>query len=133
MKSSSLVAIVATILLALPLGAFAASKGEKGFTLVDPVQVGSTQLKPGSYKAEWTPMGAGNNVQLNIMQHGKTLATAKAELVQRKTPAPQDEVILKTMKNNQKRLDEIDFGNKTEALVLHPAAVGKKPMSGMGQ
>ena len=53
MKYFALLAVVAT----LTLGAFAKGPNEGKFTLSDNVQLGSTQLKAGDYKATWEGTG----------------------------------------------------------------------------
>jgi hypothetical protein len=101
------------------LSAFARSKDEGHMTLADPAQIGSTHLKPGDYKVEWN--GTGDHVKVNIMEHGKTVATAPAKLVTRPKRSPYNAVVLKAMKNSKTQgIDEIDFNNRAEALVLLP-------------
>ncbi len=66
-------------LLALPVTAFAKDKNEGNLMLSAPVQVGSTQLQPGSYKVEW--QGSGPAVNVDILQDNKTVVTAAAKVV----------------------------------------------------
>jgi hypothetical protein len=80
------------------------------------VQVGSTQLAPGNYKAEWN--GPANDVKVDIVQNGKTVATTEGKIKDLQQPAPYDAVMIKTLQNNTKALDEIDFNHRSEALVL---------------
>jgi hypothetical protein len=104
------------IALVLSVGALAKDSHSGNFTLADTVQVGSTQLAPGNYKAEWD--GPADNVKINIVRHGKTVATTEGKIKDLQQPAPYDAVALKTLGNNTKALDEIEFNNRNEALVL---------------
>ena len=106
----------AIIALALSVSAFAKDNHSGKFTLSDPVQVGSTQLAPGDYKAQWT--GPANDVKIEIVQYGKVVATTEGKIQTLPGPSPYNAVTTKTLDNNTKALDEIDFGNRTDALVL---------------
>ena len=110
---------VMTVALLAGLGAlaFAADKNEGNFTLTDTVRVGSTDLKAGRYKAEWKAENNGA-VKVDILQHGKVVATADGKLKTLPSRAPYDAVVTKPVDNNAKAIDEIDFNNRTEALVL---------------
>jgi hypothetical protein len=100
----------------LSVGAFAKDSHSGNFTLADTVQVGSMQLAPGNYKAEWN--GPGNDVKVDIVQNGKTVATTEGKIKDLQQPAPYDAVMIKTLQNNTKALDEIDFNHRSESLVL---------------
>jgi len=106
---------------ALMLCAAAFSKDIKSgsFDLAEPAHVGSTVLQPGHYKAEWT--GTQSAVKVSILQNGRTVATAQATLKQLPAKASANAVSLETLQNNSKRVDEIDFNNRSEALVLSGA------------
>jgi hypothetical protein len=116
MKSVRYATFCAIVAFALSYSAFARNNHSGKFTLADTVQVGSTQLTPGNYKAEWN--GPANNVKIDIIQNGKTVATAEGKLQDLPKPAPYNAVLTKTLDNNSKALDEIEFGDRTEALVL---------------
>lgn len=116
MKSGQFLASVSVAALALSLGAFAKDSNSGSFTVSDEVEVGSTQLKPGDYKAEWT--GPANDVQVVITQHGKTIATTEGKLTTLQQPAHYSAVLTKQMNNNTLKLDEIEFNNRSEALQL---------------
>ena len=83
MKVVKYSALLAMVTLSLAVGLFARDKAkdknEGKFTLVDSVQVGSTELKAGDYKATWD--GSGSDVQLKILQGKNVVATAPARLV----------------------------------------------------
>jgi len=116
MKFVQYSASFAIVALALSASAFAKDNNSGKFTLTDAVQVGSTQLAPGDYKAEWS--GPANDVKIDITQHGKTVATVHGQIQDLPKPAPYTSVSTKTLDNNTKQLDEIDFASHTEALVL---------------
>jgi hypothetical protein len=115
MKSAKYIASIAIATLALSLGAFAKDNHSGNFTVSDNVQVGSTQLAPGDYKAEWT--GPDNNLQVVITRHGKTVATAEGKIVNLQQPAQYSAVLTKQTGTTVK-LDEIEFNNRSEALQL---------------
>jgi hypothetical protein len=96
---------------------FAANKNEGNFTLTDKVQVGSTELSPGDYKAQWKEE-AGGAVKVDILEHGQTVATAEGKLKDLQEPAPYGAVVTKPVGDNSRTIEEIDFGNRKQALVL---------------
>ena len=102
--------------LVLSVGAFAKDNHSGNFTLFETVRVGSTQLEPGQYKAQWT--GSGNEVKVDILQNGKTVATAEGTIKDLGQPSPYNAVTTKTLQNDTKVVDEIDFNKRSEALVL---------------
>ena len=116
MKFIQYLASFAVVALVLSLSAFAKDNNSGKFTLSDRVQVGSTQLAPGSYKAEWK--GPANDLKVDIMKNGKTVATAQGKMQELQKPAPYNAVLTKTLQNNTKQLDEIQFDKHTEAIVL---------------
>jgi hypothetical protein len=109
-------ASIAIIGAVLSLDAFAKNEHSGKFTLADTVQIGSTELTPGDYKAEWS--GTGDAVKVDITKNGKTVATAEGKIKDLQRPAPYDAVVTKTLANDTKALDEIDFSNRREALIL---------------
>lgn len=116
MKFLQYLASFAAVALLFSVSAFAKDSHSGKFTLSDTVQVGSTQLAPGDYKAEWN--GPANDVKVNIIQNGRTVATTQGKLQDLQKPSPNDAVLTRTLENNTKELDEIEFGNHTEALVF---------------
>ncbi|MGA8271506.1 MAG: hypothetical protein WB919_08085 [Candidatus Sulfotelmatobacter sp.] len=116
MKFVQYLASFATMALVLSVGAFAKDSHSGNFVLSDAVQVGSTQLAPGNYKVEWN--GPPNDVKVDFMKNGKTVATTQGKIHDLQKPSPYTAVTTKPAENNRKQLDEIDFGNRTEALVL---------------
>ncbi|MGA2922348.1 MAG: hypothetical protein ABSE28_14655 [Candidatus Sulfotelmatobacter sp.] len=116
MKSLHYFASLAIVAVVLSVGAFAKDGRSGNFTLTDTVQVGSTQLAPGNYKAEWN--GPANDVKIEIMQNGKTVATTEGKIKDLQQPSPYDAVGVKTLPDNTKALNEIDFHKRSEALVV---------------
>ncbi len=116
MKVVAYFASFAMLTLVLSVSAFAKDSHSRKFTLPDTVRVGSAQLTPGNYEAEWN--GPANNVKVDILQNHKIVATTEGKIQTMQRPAPYDSVTTKTLKDNTKRLDEIEFGNHTDALVL---------------
>lgn len=116
MKYMKYISLLATMAFALSLTAFAKDTDSGKFTLDSPAQVGSAQLAPGTYKAEWS--GPANAVKVDIMHHGKTVATTEGHIKNLQRPSPYNAVTVMPMANNpqQKAVREIDFNNRTEAL-----------------
>jgi hypothetical protein len=114
MKFAKYAALVALATFVLSLGAFAKDKNEGKFTLSEPAQVGSTQLKPGDYKATWE--GSGSDVQVKIQQGKNVVATSSAKLVSK--PNGTDAVTLGNANGSTKTLDEVDFSKTKQALVF---------------
>ena len=119
MKIRTALMALATVALLVPVSVFAKEKNEGKFQVSQPVQVGSSQLKPGEYKVQWD--GTGPDVQLTILQNGKTVATAPAKLVESQQPSQQDSVTLRDGTGSVKHLDEINFAKQKRTLVLSEA------------
>jgi hypothetical protein len=116
MKFAKCFSLVAAITVLLSLSALAADKHEGNFTLTETAQVGSTQLPAGDYKAQWS--GTGQDVQVQILQHGKTMATVPGKLVENKEASAYNSVTLKPVDGNVKTIDEIDFAKRKEVVLL---------------
>ena len=110
---------LATLTFALTAVTFArnSNKNEGTFTLPHTVRVGSTDLGPGQYKAAWKEE-SGGAVKVDILQHGKTVATVEGKLKDLQQRAPYDAVVTKPLGDNAVTIDEIDFSNRSQALVL---------------
>jgi len=117
MKYFALLAFVAT----LTLGAFAKDQNQGKFTLSDTVQLGSTQLKAGDYKAAWE--GTGSEVQVKILKGKEVVATVPAKLEDQKFG--QDSVSLGNV-NGTKTLVGIDFGGLHKGLVFDSSVTAQK-------
>jgi hypothetical protein len=116
MRTAGLFVFLIVFTLALSSGAFAKDKNEGSFDLNQPATVGSVQLQPGHYKAEW--MGSNGTVEVEIMQKGKTIATTKAELKELENPSAYSAVTVRTTANHGNRIEEIQFNNRKDSLVL---------------
>ena len=115
MKSMKSMVILATLALLVSISAFARSKNERNVVISDNIQIGSTQLKAGTYKVEW--QGAASALQVSFMRDGKVVATTQAKMVEKKNEFPSDEIITANV-DKTRRLEEIGFGGKKEALVF---------------
>jgi len=116
MKYVNYLAIVGTVAMLSPLAVFAATKTSRNVNIGDSVIIGTTHLKPGSYKVEWE--GTGPAVQVNFMHDGKVIATAPATLHTNDAQVTQNDVIMDKTASNGERLKEIDFQHQKEALVF---------------
>lgn len=116
MKYKNYIAAIAIIAFGLSLSAFAKEKDSGNFTVDDTVQVGSTQLAPGNYKAEWS--GPANALKIEILRNGKQVATTEGKIKDLQHPAPYSAVLVKPTAQSEKALSEIDFNHRNEALVL---------------
>jgi hypothetical protein len=116
MRTAGFLAFLCAFTLTLSTIAFAKAKNEGSFDLTQVANLGSVQLQPGHYKAEWT--GTNGNVNLDIMHNGKTVVTTKAELKELSSPAAYSAVTLRTTRNHNKRIEEIQFNNRKDALFL---------------
>jgi hypothetical protein len=119
MKAVRLVAIAAILASGLSLSAFAKDKNEAKFTVTDTVLVGSTQLKPGDYKAQWE--GTSPNVEVKILKGKDVVATAPAKLVDNKATLGSNSVTLGPGNGTTKSLDQVDFSNGKQSLVFRNA------------
>jgi len=117
MKTLICVMLVGMFTVVLTTATFAANKNEGNFTLTDTLRVGSTELRPGDYKAEWKEE-AGGAVKVDILEHGQTVATAEGKLKDLQERAPYSAVVTKPLGNNARTIEEIDFSNQKQALVL---------------
>jgi hypothetical protein len=117
MKTLGSLVSIAALAIGMSTVSFAAQKNEGKFTLTESATIGSTDLRPGDYKIQWQTQN-GNDVKVDIIQHGKVVATTQGQLKTLQTPAPYDAVVTKDTGKSAKAIDEIDFNNRTQALVL---------------
>ena len=116
MRAMKYIATIAAVAMMLSLGAFAKDVNSGSFDLDQTAKVGSTVLRPGQYKAEWT--GNQQAVDISIVKNGKTVATTHGTLKELPTKARYSAVTVKTLPDKSTRIDEIDFNNRTDALVF---------------
>jgi hypothetical protein len=113
MRVSKYFALIATFALMLSVGAFAKDSNSGNFDLHQPARVGSAVLQPGHYTAEWS--GSNDALKINLLQHGKSVATAEGAVKQLPAKSPYTAVSIKDQPDNTKKVDEIDFNNRSEA------------------
>jgi hypothetical protein len=113
MKSVKYLALLSTFALLFSLSAFARDKNQHSVDIPDTLQVGSTQLQPGTYKVEW--QGTGPSVQVTFLQNGKAVATVPGTLTSNKDQPAQNDIVTDTTSSNTKTLAKIDIGHDTLA------------------
>jgi hypothetical protein len=113
MKLGRLIAIVAVLASGLTLSAFAKDKNETKVTFTDPIQVGSTQLKPGDYKLQWD--GNGPVVQVKVVKGKDVVATVPAKLIENKSSLGTNSVTTGS-NSNSKTLNQVDFDGGKQSL-----------------
>lgn len=116
MKSLKYIAPFTAVAFLLGAAAFAKNSNSGSFDLAESAHVGSTLLQPGHYKAEWT--GPNDGLKVSILEHGKTVATTEGTIKELPQKASATEVTVKTEHNKRKQVEEIDFDNHSEALML---------------
>lgn len=114
MKRLGFAGVLAGIAMLFATTAVAAEKGS--MKLFDPTLVNGVQLSPGDYALQWE--GTGNNVQVQILQGKKVVATTAAALVQLKAPASRNMTSARRAENNAKTLTEVEFRGKSYALAI---------------
>jgi hypothetical protein len=125
-KSSGLL-LGMTLLLAT--GASAASKG--AVKLDEAVTVNGTQLAKGEYEVIWD--GTGPNVELNVIQSKKIVATVPARLVQLSHPGPGQGYGTRKEEDGTTSLTSIYFSGKKYELSIGKESVGAESTKGGGQ
>jgi len=115
-KSYFNVVLTLTCLLGLGISASAARNNAHSVQISDVVQIGSTTLKPGTYKVEW--QGTGPAVQVSFEQNGKTVVTAPGTLKTNDDHITQDAIVTEATGGGTSTLKEIRFVHQKEALVF---------------
>lgn len=118
MQSMKYLALFSAVVVLLTVGAFAKNTNSGTFDLTQGARVGTTELKPGHYKAEW--LGPNGDVHVTILKNGKEVADTQGRIKRLPSPAPHPAVTLRTLDDQSQRVEEIDFGNSPYALVLSP-------------
>ena len=89
------------------------------FTVLDPSEVGTTQLKPGDYRVKVD----GSQVVL-MDNHGHQInAVAKIETIDHKSPQT---AITTSAADGQRHITSIEFAGSTERVVFEPAVTGTR-------
>jgi hypothetical protein len=94
---------------------FAADAHKANFQVSESVQVNGTELAPGEYVAKWA--GDGPDVQLNILRHGKSVATVPAKLVQLDQKASSDASEIRNGSSGR-QLSNLQFAGKKYSLEI---------------
>lgn len=97
--------------------AAANDKDSANITFTEPITVGGTVLKAGTYRVVWE--GSGPEVQVKFMKDSKTLTTTSARIVTQANPYD-GAVELKTQGDNSKVLEAISW--KKKSLVFVPSS-----------
>ena len=100
--------------LLLATSAFAANKGS--LQVSDEVTVSGKQLARGEYTVKWE--GNGPNVELNILQGKKVVATTPARLIDLNRSADGDSAVVRKNDDGSRTLAEIRFAGKKYALAV---------------
>ena len=100
--------------LLLATSALAANKGS--LQVSDPVTVSGKSLAAGEYNVKWE--GNGPNVELNILQGKKVVATIPARLIDLDRSAAGNTAVVKRNGDGSRTLSEIRFAGKKYALAL---------------
>ncbi len=116
MKCAKYTALLSALLLLLPLSVWARAKNQHSLKIRDSVQVGATQLKPGTYEVEWQE--AGPVVHVEFVKNGKTMATASGTLKMNDAQVSEDDIVVQSTSDHRKVLKEIDFQRQKEALIF---------------
>jgi len=117
------------VTLLLATGASAASKGS--LKLNEAVSVNRTQLAKGEYEVTWE--GAGPNVELNVVQSKKIVATVPARLVELNHPGPGQGYGTRKEEDGTTSLTAIYFSGKKYELAIGKGSAGIEPTNGGGQ
>jgi hypothetical protein len=101
-------AILAIILMMVPVALLAAQKNSGSVTFSETVTVNGTQIPPGDYRVEWK--GTGPSVEVTILKAGKVLVSSPATLVTGKN-ALGDGFETRDGENNSHILNAIDWAS----------------------
>jgi hypothetical protein len=116
-KISSGLLLGLTLLLATSASAATNSSKNKGsLNIQEPVTVNGTRLAVGNYKVTW--QGAGADVELNIIQFHKVVATVPARLVVLPFPARSDRYGTGELEDGTTSLSSIGFYGKKYELAI---------------
>jgi hypothetical protein len=118
MKTLRYLTFLSILAVLSPLGAFARDNNQHSVDIPSTVQVGGTQLEPGTYKVEW--QGTGPDTQVTFLRHGKTVATAPATLKTNDSQVTQDDIVTDS---TNKTLREIDFSHDKQSLVFQSSGM----------
>jgi hypothetical protein len=115
-------AVLSTLVLLFPLGAWARNKSHS-VEIPYVVQVGGTRVTAGDYKVEW--QGTGPAVEVSFSQNGKTVVTVPGTLKTNDDQVTQNAIVTEATSADTTTLKEIDFGRQKEALVFEQNQAGQ--------
>ena len=104
--------LVLVALLALAGNALAATKAS--MDLLHPASISGTQLPAGNYTLQWD--GQGDQVQVQILQGKKTVATVSAHVVKVDHPVRENSVMVTPNGDGSQTVMRINFSKKDFAL-----------------
>jgi hypothetical protein len=116
MKTSYFTAVLSLTCLLGLCGSVLARDKAHSVEILNAVQIGNTELKPGNYKAEW--QGTGPAVQVSFQKNGKTVITVPGTLKTNDDLVTQDAVVTEATGAGTSTLKEVRFGRQKEALVF---------------
>jgi hypothetical protein len=105
-----------TLLLATSVFAANTHNNKGSLQLQNSVTVSGKTLPAGDYSVKWE--GTGSNVQVNILQGRKVVASTSARLIDLDQSAGSDSAVLKSNGDGSKALAEIRFGGKKYAIAI---------------
>ena len=109
-----------TLLLATSVFAANTHNNKGSLQLQNSVTVSGKTVPAGDYSVKWE--GTGSNVQLNILQGSKVVASTSARIVDLDQSSSSDSTVLKSNGDGSKSLAEIRFGGKKYAIALDESA-----------
>jgi hypothetical protein len=109
-----------TLLLATSVFAANTHNNKGSLELQNPVTVSGKTIPAGDYSVKWE--GTGSNVQLNILQGSKVVASTSARLVDLDQSSGSNSTVLRNNGDGTKSLAEIRFGGKKYAIALDESA-----------
>ena len=120
-KHTLLHSLLLSFMLMLPLALLADSRDRANVTFEHTVIVNGTQIPPGSYRVQWE--GTGSSVKVSIIRGKETIATARATVIQEKSPYHDTAIrfangnIVKDIewRNQTVRFDQVDASSSTSA------------------
>jgi hypothetical protein len=105
-----------SLALLLATSAFAGNTHKGSVQFFNPVQVSGKQLAAGVYQVKWE--GSGSNVEMSILQSGKVLATAPAQVIELNQKPNADAALINNNADGSRSISEIRFAGKKYALAL---------------
>jgi len=108
--------MILSLALLLATSAFAGDTHKGSVQFFNPVQLNGKQLAAGVYQVKWE--GSGSSVEMSILQSGKVLATAPAQVIELNQKPSADAALINNNADGSRSISEIRFGGKKYALAL---------------